>query len=150
MQVSIYIPTESDGGIIPAATRGDILNNVKVGFAGIFGGYTAVDGIGGYVNDAGDLVEEKVTIVYAFGEIDTDTAESVRILARRVRRTLLQECVLITFGETVEFVRTFPVTMHSNGVPSATLCDEPDDDDGPYIPGAYDYRYTEDYDEDES
>lgn len=121
MKVSIYIPTESNGETIPETLRNNILNDVKVGFANTFGGYTAIDGVGGYVSDAGDLVEEQVTIVYAFGEINTATAHSVRVLARRVQRTLVQECALITFGDAVEFVRTSPVTMHTNGVPSATL-----------------------------
>ena len=67
--------------------------------ASTFGGYTATQAQGGWINDAGELIEEPVTIItVACGDKAADGMtgnEALRWIALRVGRIAAQDCVYV-------------------------------------------------------
>ena len=65
--------------------------------ASTFGGYTATQAQGGWINDAGELIEEPVTVItVACGpNAGVDGDEALRWIALRVGRIAAQDCVYV-------------------------------------------------------
>ena len=73
--------------------------------ASTFGGYTATQAQGGWINDAGDLIEEPVTVITiaweanlatnANGALAMTVNEALRWIALRVGRIAAQDCVYV-------------------------------------------------------
>ena len=67
--------------------------------ASTFGGYTATQAQDGWINDAGDLIEEPVTVITVAGHpnagVDMTINEALRWIALRVGRIAAQDCVYV-------------------------------------------------------
>ena len=65
--------------------------------ASTFGDYTATQAQGGWINDAGELIEEPVTVItVACGpNAGVDCDEALRWIALRVGRIAAQDCVYV-------------------------------------------------------
>ncbi len=78
--------------------------------SGIFGGYSAYRGDGGWVDDAGNLITEPHTSYQALDDsVGTDAdirQQAIRDLALRVKADLQQDCVLVVREavRSIEFV----------------------------------------------
>lgn len=72
MRIAVYIPTESNGDVIPADERETVAGYVRRAFSAKFGGYTEFEARGGFVNSSGELIEEPVSVVYALIEVEDD------------------------------------------------------------------------------
>lgn len=67
--VKIYVPSTVNGDIpITEEAHEKFVDQALTQFSGWFGGATAVEGTGAWVDDNKKLIKEKVTIVYAFAE----------------------------------------------------------------------------------
>lgn len=75
---------------------------VKKALAQAFGGYTEVAGMGGYVAESGELIEELVYRIEASYEQPND--ELVWNLAARIKAELHQEAVMIRKDHEAYFV----------------------------------------------
>jgi hypothetical protein len=72
--------------------------------ASIAGGFTAFPAVGGWVDAAGKLIVEPVTVFDCF-DYTNGSAELFRDLARRIRQDLNQDCVYLSIDGEVEFVK---------------------------------------------
>ena len=68
--------------------------------ASTFGGYTATQAQGGWINDAGELIEEPVTVITIACEANLATNamtinEALRWIALRVGRIAAQDCIYV-------------------------------------------------------
>lgn len=108
LSVSVYVPSESRGQPIDATKRQTALDNVLKDLSRLFGGATAQDGIGAWVNGDGDLVREHVTIAKSYADDNEVIAHwrDVLELGRYVKAYLGQESVLVSQEpvSAVEFV----------------------------------------------
>ena len=81
------------------------LDHVVVAFNNYFGGCTVIDGNGCWNNDTGDTIAESVKIVYAYGDDNYESWNTVCSLAEWVKLTMLQSAVLIArspaYGELI-------------------------------------------------
>lgn len=105
MKVSITfgVGVDKDGDELSNAFVEAALNAIETRAVNAFGGYTLIDGEGGYVNPNGRLVRECVQILV----IHTDKLDIVGSFASDVRRLLNQESVLVSFVESADtFVRS--------------------------------------------
>ena len=96
--------------IVPnnAVYPGDAAHALSVALkacASTFKGYTATQGNGGWINDAGELIEEPVTVITiaceanlatnANGAVAMTVNEALRWIALRVGRIAAQDCVYV-------------------------------------------------------
>lgn len=98
----LMVPTTIFNAPAPADLVDAIRLEVKQAFARTFGGYTETAAVGGYVLDAGELIEEQVFSIEASYEQAND--ELVWRLAERIKAALSQECVMIRKDHEVHFV----------------------------------------------
>lgn len=71
--VYIMIPSKDrSGNAIPRTVRASVIGAIERQFAKHFGGFTAINGLGGWIDDAGALMSERVTRVEAFTGDATD------------------------------------------------------------------------------
>lgn len=98
-KVEIYIPSYTkDGEPLGENIRDWATGIVSEGFCKAFGGCTQTEGRGSYINQAGKLAVEPVTIVcaYATEKAFAESGEHVDSLASYIGAILTQESVLFT------------------------------------------------------
>lgn len=98
----LMVPTTIFDRPAPAALIEAVRREVKTTLAREFGGYTEFPGNGGYVSEAGELIEEPVFAIEA--ACDQFNDELVWALAERIKSALSQECVMIRKDDEVHFV----------------------------------------------
>ena len=106
-KVAIYIPSTLAGNEpAPAEVVASIVRRAKAKFAVLFGGFTAVQGQGGWVSEDHGLIEETVTIVQAFTTQETldKHLPDIRALASWVALEMKQEAVSLEVNGTLEFI----------------------------------------------
>ena len=109
LKVSITVPSLQRNSE-PVANRSTYLEGAVGHLCGVFGGCTATDGVGSWMDDNGALVSEAVTVLTSF--VDTDkvspdeTRETLESCARWIQDRMNQDCVLFTI-ETVDSVTWF-------------------------------------------
>jgi hypothetical protein len=74
----IYMPKGMDDGVVQAA---------KSHFADEFGGYTVIDGRGGWKSPAGELVSEEVEVIEVAGMDENRAQSTANWLASRTDET---------------------------------------------------------------
>lgn len=106
--VSVYVPsTENVGHPLADDKRAALLANVATKLSQNFGGCTAIDGVGYWVANDGQLIPEKVTIVKSFYGDDFDSEIALQVItftAREIAREYGQEAVTIETNEGIEFI----------------------------------------------
>ena len=70
---------------------GTVVSAVKERLSREYGGFTAYDANGGWINDDGELVEDNITVVESVGDIRKDTVEDI---CRSVKRILNEDSVM--------------------------------------------------------
>jgi hypothetical protein len=98
----INIPTTIYNVVAPTSLVDGLRIEVKTSLAKAFGGYTETVGMGGYVAESGELIEERVYVIEACYEVEND--ELVESLATRVKEALHQECVMVRKDWEVRFI----------------------------------------------
>jgi hypothetical protein len=74
-------------------------------FSTMFGGATAINGTGGWVNDSGQLIKEKVTIVYSFADKLTDQRiDEVVAYAKALKLEMTQSSVSLEVDGKMFFI----------------------------------------------
>lgn len=101
MKLAAYIPTEDHNGHVNEYDRAVVLATAKRMFAEEYGGYTVVQGQGGWMGEQG-LVEEDVDILYIFS--DQPNLRQLRAIGRMVCNRLNQEAAAIEHSGEMEFV----------------------------------------------
>lgn len=98
----IVVPTTVHDQVAPADVVDALRQEVKLSLAQAFGGYTEHQGIGGYVAESGELIEEQVYVVEACYQIEDD--DLIVRLAAKIKAELDQESVMIRKDNEVYFV----------------------------------------------
>lgn len=108
LSVNVTVPSRDRDGVPLGGQREYALDYVESELSRLFGGATATDGHGAWLNSNGQLVKEDVTIVQSFADDDAARQNwpQVRMLAAWLKETLRQESVLISMTpvQEVEFV----------------------------------------------
>ena len=104
LAITVYVPSESNGRPIDAKTRQRCLEATLSSLSHFFGGATAIEGQGAWVNSDGALVRERVTLCQSF--TDDETANKywagVLAIAHGLKKDLSQESVLVTRQNSAE------------------------------------------------
>lgn len=77
---------------------------VKKRMAGKFGGFTAYDAAGGWVDGDGNLIEEPVTVIESYTGDDETAPMYARCIALEVLNMLYQDAAMYTIDGTAHFV----------------------------------------------
>lgn len=101
MRVALYVPTIDQNGN-PAPNRDDVLAYTETALARLNGGATSYPGTGSWIDDAGQLVREPVTIVESFADaIDRD---AIGEIAATIKDLLQQDAVAYVAGDTLTLI----------------------------------------------
>ncbi|TDK59524.1 DUF3574 domain-containing protein [Bacillus salipaludis] len=81
------------------------VDNAMSHFSIMFGGATSVDGNGAWVDDKGNLIKEKVTIVYSFAQkLNNSKIDDVANYAKQIKEELHQSTVSVEVNGKMYFV----------------------------------------------
>ena len=105
-KVSLYVPsTQNVGKPLPAGKHEELVSEVKRQFGTAFGGATAVAAEGGYPASNGDWIEEHITIVYSFHNLETVDALAIVIpIAQTIKYRYGQESIAIETEQGIDFI----------------------------------------------
>jgi hypothetical protein len=104
--VKIYIPsTTHESKPIPEEQHEEYIDNALEIFSKMFGGATAIDGKGAWLNDQNRLVKEDVTIVYSFtSKLNNKTIDEVVAYAKKIKNELSQSSVSLEVNGKMYFI----------------------------------------------
>lgn len=104
--VKIYIPSrDSNSNSLPEGQHAANVDQTLEIFSNMFGGATAIDGQGAWVNDDSKLVKEDVTIVYSFAsKLNNKTIDEVVAYAKKVKTDLNQSSVSLEVNGKMYFI----------------------------------------------
>lgn len=93
-QIAVIIPSTVDVDV--AADTSAWVDEALALLSRLFGGATAMEGLGGWLSATAGLVKERVTRVYAFAEkLDNEKIAEVYQFVARMRHELKQEAVAV-------------------------------------------------------
>lgn len=103
-KVSIYVPSTTDVNR-PIDNTEKVLETIKE-LSTMFGGATASNAFGGWVSKTGEVVTEKVTIVYSFcsSEQLSTNIEQIYSICQRLKASMKQEAITLEINGQVKFV----------------------------------------------
>lgn len=103
-KVAIYVPSTIN--VNETTNNERQVNDVLVKLSTLFGGATATDVLGGWVCSNGELVTEKVKIVYSFCKSENlnNHIEDIIELANKVKKEMCQEAVTVEINGQVAFI----------------------------------------------
>ena len=104
--LALYVPSrDADGNRIATDTIDATLDRVQLLMSRRFGGFTMTDATGGWVNDEGKIIRERIRIIRSWvASISVDDLIWIQDLAAAVGRELNQNCVSIETPGGLEFV----------------------------------------------
>ncbi|WP_256358463.1 DUF3574 domain-containing protein [Bacillus sp. sid0103] len=103
--VKIYIPSTNGSEPISKDEHDKWVDNAMTTFSKMFGGATAEDGKGAWVDEEDNLIKEDVTIVYSFAQkLNNSTIDDVVNYAKKIKETLHQSSVSIEVNGKMYFV----------------------------------------------
>ena len=85
IEIAIYIPSTQGIRAQKSLTEKEMnlrVKNVKRFLSNLFGGYTSFKAQGGYVLNTGELVDENVTKITAFGDSPMSESENDTLLSK--------------------------------------------------------------------
>ena len=107
LSITVGLGFDTNGQLITPQSRMLALTNVRVYMARMFGGYTETQGYGGWINDAGELIEEEsVTFTSVITDETTNengVAKRAGMAAEYVRNAFNQTSVLLVKDEVGAF-----------------------------------------------
>lgn len=103
-KVSVYVPSTMDVNK-PVDNTEKVLEIIKK-LSTIFGGATASNAFGGWVAQNGEVVTEKVTIVYAFCSSDklAENIDTVYGICLDLKKSMKQEAITLEINGQVKFI----------------------------------------------
>ena len=106
MNVKFYVPSKDNKGILlTESVRNSSLHSVATTLARKFGGATSTNGIGMFLSNTGDIIEEHVQILTSnVKRISLKDKREIRTLAQEVKKNLRQESIMIEFNDKAEFI----------------------------------------------
>ncbi len=105
MEIKLIVPSTVDRN--KPVDNTPYANGVKKAFCNMFGGYTAYNGVGGYVADNGELIEEDVTVVTTVtAKLTRSNRSNVFKLAKQLCADMSQESIFLQLGTKVFFIRS--------------------------------------------
>jgi hypothetical protein len=103
--VKIYIPSTNGNQLINKEEHDAWVDKSMTKFSKMFGGATAVDGKGAWVDDNDNLIKEDVTIVYSFAQnLNNSSIDQVVEYAKEIKDTLHQTSVSVEVNGKMYFV----------------------------------------------
>lgn len=104
--IKIYVPSTVKGNIpITEEAQQRFVDEALTNFSEWFGGATAVDGEGAWVDKDKTLIKENVTIVYAFAEkLDKKLIDQVVAYAKQLKEDLAQSSVSLEVDGKMYFI----------------------------------------------
>lgn len=104
--IKIYVPSTVKGNIpITEEAQQRFVDEALTNFSEWFGGATAVDGEGAWVDKDKTLIKENVTIVYAFAEkLDKKSIDQVVAYAKQLKEDLAQSSVSLEVDGKMYFI----------------------------------------------
>lgn len=103
--VKIYIPSTNGSDPISKEEHNKWVDDAMTHFSTMFGGATAVDGNGAWVDDKGNLIKETVTIVYSFAQkLNNSKIDDVANYAKHIKEALHQSSVSVEVNGKMYFV----------------------------------------------
>lgn len=104
--VKIYIPSTVKGNIeITEEAQQKFVDQALTRFSQWFGGATAVDGEGAWVDKDQKLIKENVTIVYAYAEkLDKKSLNQVVAYAKQLKEDLAQYAISLEVDGKMYFI----------------------------------------------
>lgn len=103
-KVSVYVPSTTNVNQ-PIDSTEKVLETIKK-LSTIFGGATASNAFGGWVSKTGEVVTEKVTIVYSFcsSEQLAKNIETIYGICQDLKTSMKQEAITLEINGQVKFV----------------------------------------------
>lgn len=104
-KVSIYVP--STNNVNELVDNSAMVDYVHTKLSELFGGATCAPAIGGWVSESGELVKERVTIVYAFctdEQLERNLDEHVLPLCEKIKKDMSQEAVSLEVNGELYFI----------------------------------------------
>ena len=104
-KVSIYVPSTTN--VNEQTDNTAMVDYVHTKLSEMFGGATCAPAIGGWVSEQGELVKERVTIVYAFctdEQLDKHLEQDVLPLCEQIKNDMSQEAVSLEVNGELYFV----------------------------------------------
>lgn len=104
--VKIYVPSTVKGSIpITEEAHEKFVDQALTNFSNWFGGATAVQGKGAWVDDNKKLIKEDVTIVYSFAEkLDKESVNQVVAYAKQMKEELAQSSISLEVDGKMYFI----------------------------------------------
>jgi hypothetical protein len=104
-RVSITVPSKANGRRIRKALRAEYREKAVLLLATLFGGFTALEGEGGFIGKGFRLEREPVTVVFAFYDAaKRSEVAKVKALAREMCEALSQESVAVEVDGEMLFI----------------------------------------------
>lgn len=103
-EIAIYVPSTTN--VDEPVDNAQFVKATLAKLSSIFGGATAQAAYGGWVSEGGQLVTEKVTIVYAnctSEQLENNIAECVEY-ARQLCKDMSQECISVRVNGKLGFI----------------------------------------------
>jgi hypothetical protein len=106
MRVSIYHPTKDrTSTMLPTSIVNDSLLHCASILSSLFGGATSQNSTGYYMTQAGELMEEFITVLYSnVQSVSSAQRHTLLTLCAGVKADLRQESVIIDIGEETLFI----------------------------------------------
>ena len=103
-KVAIYIPSTIN--INQSIDNSEQVKNTCSFLSGLFGGCTAVNASGSWISDAGNLIQEPITIVYSYcNKLQLIKAKkSIVKFCKNICSEMLQEAVSLEINNQLYFV----------------------------------------------
>lgn len=104
--ITLYIPSKKNTGQpITESARNNILELARKKMSTYFGGTTSTQGLGTWLKDD-QLITEKVTLIKAFTDAETLSANETKIkeLAGHIATMLSQDCVSLEIDNKLDFI----------------------------------------------
>ena len=103
-KVSIYVP--STNNVNEQVDNSAMVDYVHTTLSRFFGGATCAPAIGGWVSESGELVKERVTIVYAFctDEQLERYDEDIISVCEKIKKDMAQEAVSLEVNGELYFI----------------------------------------------
>ena len=103
-RVAVYVPSTVD--VNQATDNAEQVDGTLRLLSSLFGGATAADAMGCWLSDAGSLIKERITVVYAYCSSDQikEAIEQVLSHAESIKQAMKQESVAIEVNGELYFV----------------------------------------------
>ena len=102
-RLAIIVPSTTDFDQPADDLHYEWIGRAQQWFVEQFGGFTSINGFGGYKDGNGNVVTEKVVVIYA-GASDLSKVDALRAFARKMRLAMGQDSVAIEINNAIELV----------------------------------------------